>query len=166
MSVYTVHEPPAWRGSAAADAERLAFVRDGFSVWAFLFAPLWMLRHRMWLILLGYVVVSIGLEILLRLFGASRFSIAVIGLLISLLIGLESGTLRRFTLSRRGWRNVGIVSGDGREAAERRFFDMWLRRASPPPMPPASPSGAARMPAAPSPRPATDVLGLFPEAER
>jgi hypothetical protein len=166
MSVYTVHEPPSWRGSAAADAERLAFVRDGFSLWAFLFAPLWMLRYRMWLVLLGYIVVSIGLEILLRLFGASRLAVAVIGLLISLLIGLESGTLRRFSLGRRGWRNIGVVSGDDREAAERRFFDIWLRPASPPPMPRASPSRAAKMPAMPASGTATEVLGVFPEAER
>jgi hypothetical protein len=149
-----------------ADAERLTFVRDGFSLWAFLFAPLWMLWHRMWLILLGYVVVSIGLDILLRLFGASRFAVAVIGLLISLLIGLESGTLRRFTLGRRGWRNIGIVSGDGREAAERHFFDTWLRQASPPPMPQVSASRAAKTSAMSAPRPGAEVLGLFPEAER
>jgi hypothetical protein len=165
MSVYTVHEPPSWRGSAVTDAESLAFVRDGFSLWAFLLAPLWMLRHRMWLVLLGYVVVSIGLEILLRLFGASPFAIAVIGLLISLLIGLESGTLRRFTLGRRGWRNIGVVSGDDREAAERRFFDLWLRRAAPPAMPHASASRAAKMPATTAPRPATAVFGALPEAE-
>ena len=57
MSVYTVHEPPLRAGAAASDVERFAFVRDGFSWWAFLFAPLWMLRHRMWLVLIGYVVV-------------------------------------------------------------------------------------------------------------
>ena len=56
MSVYTVHEPPRRAGAAAADVERFAFVRDGFSWWAFLLAPLWMLRHRMWLVLIGYVV--------------------------------------------------------------------------------------------------------------
>jgi hypothetical protein len=166
MSVYTVHEPPSWRGSAAADAERFAFVRDGFSLWAFLLAPLWMLRHRMWLVLLGYVVVSIGLDILLRIFGVSRFAVSVIGLLISLWIGLESGTLRRFTLGRRGWRNVGIVSGANREAAERRFFDMWLRRGAPPPLTRAPAARAMHMPASAPPGSASEVLGLFPEAER
>ena len=32
-------------------------------------------------------------------------------LLISFLVGLEASTLRRFTLARRGWRNIGLVSG-------------------------------------------------------
>ncbi len=43
------------------------------------------------------------------------------------MIGLEASTLRRFTLRRRGWRNVGVVSGDDLEDAERRFFDAWVR---------------------------------------
>src|SRR5258708_6987549 len=58
MSVYTVHEPPLPAGAAASDVERFAFVRDGFSWWAFLLAPLWMLRHRMWLVLIGPVWVA------------------------------------------------------------------------------------------------------------
>ena len=51
MSSYTVHEPPLRAGAAAPEPERYVFVRDGFSFWAFLFGPLWMLRHRMWLVL-------------------------------------------------------------------------------------------------------------------
>ena len=31
------------------------FVRDGFHFWAFLLAPLWLLVHRLWLALLGYL---------------------------------------------------------------------------------------------------------------
>ena len=58
MSVYTVHEPPLRAADALPDAERFAFVRDGFSFWAFLLAPLWMLWHRMWLVLAVYVAVS------------------------------------------------------------------------------------------------------------
>ena len=60
MAVYTVHQPPLKKDEAAPDPERFAFVRDGFSFWAFLFGPLWMLRHRMWLVLLGYVAVAVA----------------------------------------------------------------------------------------------------------
>jgi hypothetical protein len=82
--------------------------------------------------------------------------------LISLLVGLEAGTLRRFKLARRNWRNVGVVTGDDLEDAERRFFDAWIRQ---------SPAGRAAStfpraaPAAPPAPPAeqTGVIGLFPE---
>src|ERR1700686_1647823 len=164
MSVYTVHEPPLRAGAAASDVERFAFVRDGFSWWAFLFAPLWMLRHRMWLALIGYVVVAGVIETPVRMSGAPALATSLIGILLGLLVGLEAGTLRRFTLNRRGWKNLGVVSGDDLEDAERRFFDAWLRQTN-------SPSGAPHVPTT-QPWPAAairrgsqgpDVIGLFPE---
>jgi hypothetical protein len=166
MSVYTVHEPRLRSGAAASDAERFAFVRDGFSFWAFLLAPLWMLRHRMWLVLVGYVAVSAALEILVQMFGASMSIAGLIGVLISLLVGLEAGTLRRFTLGRRGWKNIGVVSGEDLEDAERRFFDAWLRRAAAQPgVTAAATPSAPSTPASPAPRmpQAPEVIGLFPE---
>jgi hypothetical protein len=164
MSVYTVHEPPRRAGAAAADVERFAFVRDGFSWWAFLVTPLWMLRHRMWLVLVCCAVISAGLVTLVRMLGVSGAIVGVIGLLISLLVGLEAGTLRRFTLSRRGWKNLGVVSGDDLEDAERRFFDAWLQRtnstAGGPRAPAAGPASAVPVRRGPS---GSDVIGLFPE---
>jgi hypothetical protein len=164
MSVYTVHEPPLRAGAATSDVERFAFVRDGFSWWAFLFAPLWMLRHRMWLVLIGYLLVVGVLETPVRISGAPALAASLIGILLGLLVGLEAGTLRRFTLSRRGWKNLGIVSGADREDAERRFFDTWLRRTNSPPSGPHAPV-PGRASATPNRRGplGSDVIGLFPE---
>jgi hypothetical protein len=159
MAIYTVHEPPRAR-EAAPDAERFVFVRDGFYFWAFVFAPLWMLWRRLWLVLLFYVVGVSVLQVGLWLTGASALVQSAAGLLISVLVGFEAASLRRWTLNRRGWENLGVVSGDNREAAERRFFDVWLAhkeiapvRMSPPPPP-------IRMS-----RPSSDIVGLFPEPE-
>jgi hypothetical protein len=159
MSIYTVHEPPLRAGAAAPEPDRYVFVRDGFSLWAFLFGPLWMLRHRMWLAFVLYVVISFVLEGLVVVAGASDAVLVTVGFLISLWLGLEAATLRRFTLGRRGWRDVGVISGEDREAAERRFFGAWLQQ-----------SGQAQAQPAMSPqainssRPATSgVIGLFPE---
>jgi hypothetical protein len=164
MSVYTVHEPPLRAGASASDVERFAFVRDGFSWWAFLFAPLWMLRHRMWLVFVCYAVISGGLATLVRIFGVPAAVVGLIGLLISLLVGLEAGTLRRFTLDGRGWKNLGVVSGDDREDAERRFFDAWLQRKNSPSSVPHTPMPGPAA-AAPNRRGSlgSDVIGLFPE---
>jgi hypothetical protein len=148
------------------DAERFIFVRDGFSFRAFLFAPLWMIWHRMWLVLAGYVIVSAVLETALVVLGASAMDVSIVALLISLLVGLEASTLRRFGLSRRGWRNVGIISGDDLEDAERRFFEAWVhelpsQRVTPTaPSPPPSGPGVSAPPRAPQ---GSDVVGLFPE---
>jgi Protein of unknown function (DUF2628) len=165
MAIYTVHQPPAKGDEAAPDPERFVFVRDGFAFWAFLLAPLWMLRHRLWLAFIGYVLVTIALQVGLRLIGASATVLLAVGALVSLLIGFEAATLRRFTLSRRRWRSVGIVVGDDFEAAERRFFDAWFKDARLGDRVDSAPR-VASVPALVLPamrRPSPEVIGLFPE---
>jgi len=167
MSVYTVHAPPRRTADAKQDAAGFVFVRDGFAIWAFLLPPLWMLWHRMWLALAGYIAISAALQALGRTVGASAALIGIVGVLVSLLIGLEAATLRRYALSSRGWRTVGVVSGDDLEAAERRFFDSWARRGAAAPSavpvaaPPAGPATAVA--AARTIAPQSDIIGLFPE---
>ena len=160
MAVYTVHEPPLRSGTTSPEPERFVFVRDGFSFWALLFGPVWMLRHRMWLVLIGYVAVMVGIAAVLHFTGLARVGPAVWTLL-GLLIGFEAGTLRRFTLRRRGFSNIGVVVGDDLELAERRFFDVWVRKSAP------GESGARGQTGAPAgphmPQPDSHVLGLFPE---
>jgi hypothetical protein len=172
MAVYTVHEPPLKRYESSAAPERFAFVRDGFSFWAFVLAPLWMLGHRLWLVLFGYVVLVAGLAVVLEVLHASATVKVVVAVLLALLVGFEAGTLRRFTLGRRGWNNVGIVLGEDRETAEQRFFDAWTMnataRSSTAPSATTRRDTAASSPStAPSPRrapAAPDVVGLFPES--
>jgi hypothetical protein len=164
MAIYTVHQPPFGPGAAGAEPYRFVFVRDSFSWWAFLLTPLWMLWHRLWLVLMLYILVSASLEAGLRALGAPIFTLVVVGFLISLLVGLEASTLRRFRLARRHWRNIGVVTGDSVEEAERRFFDAWIRQTSPrrPAPPPSAPAAAAGGSAGPAPAP-SGVIGLFPE---
>jgi hypothetical protein len=163
MSVYTVHEPPLRNGTAAPSPERFVFVRDGFYFWAFLLTPLWLLWHRLWLILLIYLVMIFGLEQAMHYAGVDAAGRSLVMLLIGFLIGLEASTLRRFTLARRGWRNVGLVSGTNMEAAERRFFNDWAA-----PGQGRSSGGAGHLPPPPPPSPAPTfytppIVGLFPE---
>ena len=157
MAVYTVHEPPPKQYESVPDPDRFAFVRDGFSIPAFLFGPLWMLWHRMWVVLGGYVIVGVALEAAFRGLGVSSGVRVAAGLLLALLIGFEAPTLRRFTLARRRFSNRGIIMGDDLEAAERRFFEVWTRELE---------SRAAAAPWLESSSAVahseTDVVGLFP----
>jgi hypothetical protein len=162
MATYTVHEPPLKEDAFAPDPERFVFVRDGFYFWAFLLTPLWMLRRRLWLVLLGYILLTIAINIALALAGASMVVTFAVGALVSLLAGFEAASLRRFTLGRRGWSNVGVVVGDDLEAAERRFFEAWTkeggRALAPAPVMP----GAASVPTVRRPPTGSEVIGLFP----
>jgi hypothetical protein len=158
MSVYTVHEPPLRRDEAAADPARFRFVRDGFHFWAFVLGPVWMLWHRLWLAFILYVLVSFAAQVGLWFLGTGGDVKFLIGLLVSILIGLEAPTLRRWTLARRGWATVGVVAADNAESAERRFFRTWAQQASRPTWePPPSETFHPAMVREPS------VLGLFPQ---
>jgi len=162
MPTYTVHAPPLRKGESAPNPERFRFVRDGFHFWAFLLAPLWLLLHRLWLALLGYIVVNAALGIGLTLLGASNTVKFLTGLVIALLVGLEAATLERWTLTRRGWQMLGFVVGEDREAAEQRFFSAWVKRVNePPPLPAGTAQTQAAVPVRSAPGP--EVIGLFPE---
>jgi hypothetical protein len=166
MPVYTVYEPPRRRDDDAADAaDRFVFVRDKFSIWAFLFGPLWMIWRGLWLVLLLYIVLMGLLQAGLWALGASSVVKFTVGVLVALLIGFESSSLRRWTYERRGWINHGVVVADDEEAAERRFFDAWVaREARPAPVAAAAPAPAAPVPYRSAADP-PDVIGLFPEPQ-
>jgi hypothetical protein len=164
MPTYTVHEPPLRKatslGEAAPDLERFVFVRDGFHFWALLLGPLWMLAHRMWLVLVLYLIANAALAAVffaLRAPPGARFAAM---LLLALLVGFEAATLRRFTL--RIWRVAGVVVGNDEESAERRFFASWIAREPVVPV-----TSNAKVPPAPpvmrGPPTPGHVIGLFPE---
>ncbi|HEX7791538.1 MAG TPA: DUF2628 domain-containing protein [Afipia sp.] len=162
MAVYTVHAPANYYGTDVhTTPDRLVFVRDGFYVWAFVAAMIWLVWHRLWLALFGYLAITLAAEIAMWSLGIGSGARLVVMMVIALLIGLEAGSLRRWKLSRRKWRQIDIVVADNEEAAERRFFERWNAKttqssergtmASPPPLPRASLT------------PSHDVVGLFPE---
>jgi len=161
MPTYTVHAPPPKAGEITSDPQRFVFVRDGFYAWAFLLAPLWLIVHRLWLVLAGYVVVNALIGGVLYAAGATASLKFLASLLIALLVGFEAATLWRWTLSRRRWRTLGFVVGDDQENAERRFFAAWTERKPAPASPPSEPVYST--PVRRGPPTGSDVIGLFPE---
>jgi hypothetical protein len=161
MPTYTVHAPPPKAGETVSDPQRFVFLRDGFHFWAFLLPPLWLLYRRLWLALLGYVILAGALGAAFYFAGAPGWLKSLGGLLLALLVGFEAATLRRWTLMRRGWASLGFIVGDDEESAERRFFAAWAARATPAPMAASAPQYSP--PVRRGPPSASDVIGLFPE---
>jgi hypothetical protein len=171
MPVYTVHGPIKNDADIAA-TDRFAFVRDGFRFWAALLGPLWLAWHRLWLALIGWIVVMAAIEVAMVRLGISGTALFLVSLLLVLLMGFEASSLQRWTLSRRNWRQLDIVIAENREAAERRFFDRWsaqrrdlnnhqpaVDRGAPPP--------TRDIPGQPFSRPLSaaqsEIIGLFPQ---
>ena len=171
MPVYTVHAPDAG-GADLRSTDRFVFVRDGFHFWAALLGPLWLIAHRLWLALIGWIIAVIALELVLARLGAGSAAIVFAELVVALLLGFEAASLQRWTLSRRRWTQLDVVIADDEEAAERRFFDRWaarqrgivndqqaVDRGAPPPTRDIAGQPFSRPPQLPG----SGIIGLFPE---
>ena len=121
MPIFTVHVPRTF-ADPADRADRTFFVRDGFNGWAFVFGPLFLLRHRAWLaaaIWFVLVIADFGLGSLLHVALGAELAIV---LLIALFLGFEGNSLRRLALARRRYDLVDVVVGPGRQDVELAFF--------------------------------------------
>ncbi len=167
MAVYTIHQPPLRKGETSPDPDRFVLVRDGFYFWAFLLGPVWMIWRRLWLTLVLYVIVIVALETAMRYLGVNSPLRTLVAFAVAILVGLEAATLQRWTLGRRGWKNVGVVVADDVDTAERRFFANWTDNAAntdvPTPAQRGSTSPQTVLPRAPKDN-GQDIIGLFPQA--
>ena len=128
LSVYTVHEEPNPVADRLDRAERLAFLRDGFSWPAALWTPLWMASRQLWVPLAIYAAVVAAVGSGLHLMGAGTTEIAVAVLAVHLIVGYESYQLERWVYEARGFTLAGTVAGKNKIECERRFFETWLPR--------------------------------------
>jgi len=126
MIVYTVHEPPEPPADRLDRAEALVFVRDGFSLSAMLFAPLWMALNGMWLVLVGYLGLVAVLATPAVAFDVNAHWLGVALAALHLIVGYEAASLRRWTLERHGYRFISSVAGRSAADCERRFIEAWL----------------------------------------
>jgi hypothetical protein len=157
-------------GIAATD--RFVFVRDGFYVGAALLGVVWLAWHRLWLALIGWIILMAAIDVAMTRLGVSPTAIFLVDALIALLMGFEAASLWRWTLSRHNWRQLDIVVADDEEQAERRFFDRWtakqrnpsndqtaVDRGGPPPTRDVPGQAFSR----PPPLSQSEIIGLFPE---
>jgi hypothetical protein len=119
MRVYTVHIHPR-----RADTDRdIVLVKEGFCWPALFFSVLWAIWNGLWLAALLFLLLEVGLSFVFDLFLFSPLSQAALSLLLAVAIGSVANDLRRWTLSRRGYRSEGVVVERNLIAAERRLFE-------------------------------------------
>jgi hypothetical protein len=149
MASYVVMEPPGRMAQAPADA---VLVRDGFSLWAFLVPPLWLIWHRLWIEAALVFAATLALTALGEVAGLGLAG-SLLSLLVSLYVGLEGAALRLAAYSRRGWRDWGVVSANDAGEAEARYFgeaDVGRQRVEPVAMVPAAAHPARPAPSGPA----------------
>ncbi len=130
MAVFTVHLPPQRR----AAPEKIWFLQDGFSKWAFLLGPIWLLWKRAWLAALGWTLLLAAIAGFGALFKLPSYAMSFAGLAAALVLGFEGERLLAWTLQRRGYVEEDVVIADTEEEAEEVYFGR-LRASSPESLP-------------------------------
>jgi hypothetical protein len=162
MTVHAVYVPEHLALDPAVAVEAAEVVRERFSFPAFLFGPLWLLRHRAWPELLFMVILAAATAAAVRFFPAAAAGAEELYLLSAVFIGFAAADIRGRALERRGYRLSGVVIAGKLDEALLRFGERALPTFRPPaslPSVPENRSGPAR-------RSETEVIGLFPEAGR
>jgi hypothetical protein len=164
MHIYTVFLPSST--SSAPCAEEAVFVRQGFNRSAFLFTPLWALRHGYWLALalwLAWVLVVVLLASYANLHIGAAFALYNFG---AFAFGLEADRFREARVSRNGFFLRGLTLGDSLGEAESLYFGRHLAAHQPETYEarsaPLYKSGGDRTKMTAE----TDLLGLFPRETR
>ncbi len=124
MATFLVFEPKEQAHTQAA-AERVVFLREKFSIWAFLLTPFWLLRYRLWLAFLVWLIIFIAITLIGGWLGFGPLASVAASFFPSLLFGMEAANLRGRKLVRKGYRDAGVVIAEDIETAERRFFENW-----------------------------------------
>jgi hypothetical protein len=168
LATFLVLEP-ADGARTQESAERVVFLRERFSIYAFMFGPLWLLRHRLWLGFLAWLVLFIAVTAAGNFFGFGPYAAIAAWYVPAFIFGLEGVNLRARKLARKGFREAGVVIAEDLETAERRYFETW--KSAPAPQPPVKSDYPYAPHAAPPAFPDTkfaaasteqNVIGLFP----
>jgi xanthosine utilization system XapX-like protein len=121
MPIFTIHVPDS-APDLLTRADRTVFVREGFSLRAFLFGLLFLLWHRLWIATAVWVTLLLALGAAwLALHPPAFVMVALVGLM-HLYLGAESADLVRSAFERRGLPMRDLVSAASLGDAEVVYF--------------------------------------------
>ncbi|MGI9387309.1 MAG: DUF2628 domain-containing protein [Methyloligellaceae bacterium] len=125
MTAYTIHQPLISASDPLDQADQLRFIKEGFAWYAFFFPILWLFFHRMWLVLVIYLAVVVGFELVFAVLGVGEVVLGLIAVAFGFVFAAEANNLHRWTLGRSGFRMIAAISGRNLETCELKFFSAW-----------------------------------------
>ncbi len=166
MVTFTAHERDSGAQDIAARAEAILFVKEGFAWLALFFSLLWLIYHRMWIVLTGFVASIVLLAAGVVYTGLEDDAAIISTIALSAVFALQANDLRRWSLARRGYQLVELVNGRDRGECEQKFFTSWLAsQGAQAQVAPKAVKHANPAPATPDKNPSggEEIIGLFPE---
>ena len=111
MTTYSIYAKP--NDETAAEA---IFLPDSFSWGAFVFTWVWALWNRMW------IVAALVLSVMFIASALPAVPQFLLTLGVNILMGLHGNDLLGWSLTRRGYSEIGLSNGGSMEEAELRFY--------------------------------------------
>ena len=150
MKTYAIYHRSRTPAGVLAEPDDAVFVKEG-PAWPALFVPvLWALWNQLWLVTAGIVALELVLAGVGKITSLPASTMVPISLLINLLIALEGNELRRWTLERRGYGLVGLVTAPSPYEAELIYFERLLSEKEPETRAPSPVPAALKLAASPA----------------
>lgn len=123
MLTYTVHK------QHKKDSDSIAlYVPEKFSWPAAWVAPLWILYHRLWGWLIGYILFLFILNEFVELEILTTFEAVVVYAGFSLLFGYSSYDAYRLSLMAKGFKLVDIIIASSEDEAELKYISYHVKQ--------------------------------------
>lgn len=116
MAIYTIFR------KAGAPREAAVFVKEGFSIAAFVLTFVWALWNRMWVVAAVILAVMAAVAVAGSLTAANEVVVTAVNTGLALIFGFEAQSLRAWSLRRSGFVDDGLVEAASREEAELKYF--------------------------------------------
>ena len=121
LKLYSVHIKKDERG----EVTDVAFVKEGFNIWAFLLSIVWALYHRCWLLAALCFAIWVVTELLAQSNWVSYGGVGIIQAGAFVIVGMLANDELRESLENRGYEHIGVTSGLSKMRAIQRFYDRF-----------------------------------------
>lgn len=122
MKTYTIYAPPQDDRPYESRAIEYKFIKEGYSLWAGLFGPLWLLAKAIWVEGAIYFAVLIASSTLLHYLGFNATAQSGFFTLANLVFGLFARDVERMYYERLGYEMISVINGKSEPDCEARFF--------------------------------------------
>ena len=119
MKVYTVY----LRQHNHDREHDIVLVVEGFCWMASILSIIWTLWYRMWWVALGLTCVLLIVSGIIYVLGMDALTAVFLSAGTALLFGFLANDFRRWSLTRVGFLEIGLVLGDNQDLALARFLD-------------------------------------------
>ncbi|MBN8543927.1 MAG: DUF2628 domain-containing protein [Alphaproteobacteria bacterium] len=117
IQLYEIYQHPN-----KPEEEATVLVRQGFSIFAFLFHGAWLLYQRLWLEAILFTVLLVASVMVGQKLGWSEVSIGIIQLALQCWLAANASEIRGAALERRGFILRDVSTGSNVLDAERRYY--------------------------------------------